>query len=244
MTYDSTPPYPRDLVGYGRQPPHAQWPGQARIAVQFVLNYEEGGENCVLHGDAGSEQFLSEMFNPPSFPGSAPEHGKHLRIRLARRRLAHPARVREARPAADGVRRRHGAAAQPRADRAPSGNWGTRSPATAGAGSTTRTWTRPPSASTCASAWTSSATLTGERAAGLVHRARQPQHAPPGGRLRRLRIRQRLLRRRPAVLDEGAKERRQRGAAPDRALHAGLPTTCASPLPQGYSHGRPLLHTT
>lgn len=59
--------YPRDLIGYGRNPPHAQWPGQARIAVQFVLNYEEGGENCVLHGDAGSEQFLSEMANPPSF---------------------------------------------------------------------------------------------------------------------------------------------------------------------------------
>jgi allantoinase len=59
--------YPRDLAGHGRNPPHAQWPGQARIAVQFVLNYEEGGENSVLHGDAGSEQFLSEMFNPPSF---------------------------------------------------------------------------------------------------------------------------------------------------------------------------------
>nr|WP_211209797.1 allantoinase PuuE [Uliginosibacterium gangwonense] len=61
-------PYPRDLVGYGRNPPHPNWPGKAKIAVQFVLNYEEGGENCVLHGDAGSEQFLSEMFNPPAFP--------------------------------------------------------------------------------------------------------------------------------------------------------------------------------
>jgi allantoinase len=69
MTYDSTAPYPRDLVGYGRNPPHAQWPGGARIALQFVLNYEEGGENAVLHGDAGSEQFLSEMFNPPAFAG-------------------------------------------------------------------------------------------------------------------------------------------------------------------------------
>ena len=68
MTYDSTSPYPRDLAGYGRRPPHAQWPGQARVALQFVLNYEEGGENSVLHGDAGSEQFLSEMFNPPAFP--------------------------------------------------------------------------------------------------------------------------------------------------------------------------------
>jgi allantoinase len=68
MVYDSTAAYPRDLAGYGRNPPHAQWPGQARIAVQFVLNYEEGGENCVLHGDPASEQFLSEMFNPAAFP--------------------------------------------------------------------------------------------------------------------------------------------------------------------------------
>ena len=66
--YDSTQPYPRDLVGYGQRPPHAQWPGGARVAVQFVLNYEEGAENCVLHGDAGSEQFLSEMANPASYP--------------------------------------------------------------------------------------------------------------------------------------------------------------------------------
>jgi allantoinase len=68
MTYDTTLTYPRDLAGYGRNPPHARWPGNARVALQFVLNYEEGGENAALHGDAGSEQFLSEMFNPPSFP--------------------------------------------------------------------------------------------------------------------------------------------------------------------------------
>lgn len=59
--------YPRDLIGYGRTPPHARWPGGARIAVQFVLNYEEGGENCVLHGDPGSEQFLSELIGAPVF---------------------------------------------------------------------------------------------------------------------------------------------------------------------------------
>ena len=63
----NTHSYPRDLIGYGRNVPHAQWPGGARIALQFVLNYEEGAENSVLHGDAGSEQFLSEMFNPASF---------------------------------------------------------------------------------------------------------------------------------------------------------------------------------
>ena len=60
--------YPRDLIGYGRNLPDADWPGGARVAVQFVLNYEEGGENCVLHGDAGSEQFLSEIIGAPAFP--------------------------------------------------------------------------------------------------------------------------------------------------------------------------------
>ncbi|MBK3804011.1 allantoinase PuuE [Azospirillum brasilense] len=53
--------YPRDLIGYGSRPPHPYWPGGARVAVQFVINYEEGGENCVLHGDAASEAFLSEI---------------------------------------------------------------------------------------------------------------------------------------------------------------------------------------
>jgi putative urate catabolism protein len=53
-------PYPRDFYGYGPTPPHAQWPGGARIAVQFVLNYEEGGEYTVLNGDAHSETFLGE----------------------------------------------------------------------------------------------------------------------------------------------------------------------------------------
>ena len=60
--------YPRDLVGYGASPPQARWPGDARIALQFVLNYEEGGENNVLHGDPGSEQFLSELIGAQSYP--------------------------------------------------------------------------------------------------------------------------------------------------------------------------------
>ncbi len=53
--------YPRDLAGYGPNPPDAKWPGGARLALQLVLNYEEGGENCVLHGDSSSEAFLSEI---------------------------------------------------------------------------------------------------------------------------------------------------------------------------------------
>ncbi|MBL4836750.1 MAG: allantoinase PuuE [Kordiimonadaceae bacterium] len=64
--------YPRDMVGYGATPPHANWPNKARIAVQFVMNYEEGGENCVLHGDASSEVFLSEII------GAAPVAGRHM----------------------------------------------------------------------------------------------------------------------------------------------------------------------
>jgi putative urate catabolism protein len=61
--------YPRDLVGYGRIQPHPQWPDRARIAVQFVINYEEGGENCILHGDPASEAFLSEIVGAVPFVG-------------------------------------------------------------------------------------------------------------------------------------------------------------------------------
>ncbi|OGA04055.1 MAG: allantoinase [Betaproteobacteria bacterium RIFCSPLOWO2_02_FULL_62_17] len=61
--------YPRDLIGYGANPPKAKWPHNARIAVQFVLNYEEGGENSILHGDAASESFLSEMIGTPALEG-------------------------------------------------------------------------------------------------------------------------------------------------------------------------------
>lgn len=61
--------YLRNMHGYGGRPPAADWPGGARIAVQFVLNYEEGGENCILHGDAGSEAFLSEIVGAAAWPG-------------------------------------------------------------------------------------------------------------------------------------------------------------------------------
>ena len=65
MTQD----YPRDLHGYGSNPPHPQWPGDANIAVQFVINYEEGGENCLLHGDDHSEAFLSEIVGAEAWQG-------------------------------------------------------------------------------------------------------------------------------------------------------------------------------
>jgi OHCU decarboxylase len=63
------PRYPRDMTGYGAHPPAAAWPGGARIAVQFVINYEEGGENCLLHGDPASEAFLSEIVGAAAWPG-------------------------------------------------------------------------------------------------------------------------------------------------------------------------------
>jgi len=60
--------YPRDMIGYGAEPPHAQWPGEARIALQFVINYEEGAENSILHGDTAAEAFLSEWIGAlPTF---------------------------------------------------------------------------------------------------------------------------------------------------------------------------------
>ena len=72
---DSSPAYPRDLKGYGRTPPDPRWPGGAAIAVQFVMNYEEGGENCILHGDAASEAFLSEVVGAQPWPGQ-----RHMNI--------------------------------------------------------------------------------------------------------------------------------------------------------------------
>src|ERR1700709_1677360 len=66
------PSYPRDLVGYAGRPPQANWPNGAKIAVQFVLNYEEGGENSVLHGDPAAEAFLAEMVGAGAIEG--PRH--------------------------------------------------------------------------------------------------------------------------------------------------------------------------
>ena len=66
----SSDPYPRDLIGYGGKPPKAKWPGSARVALQFVLNYEEGGENSILHGDPASEAFLSEIVGARPLQGA------------------------------------------------------------------------------------------------------------------------------------------------------------------------------
>ena len=69
MAAETPSNYPRDLIGYGRRTPDPGWPGDAWIALQFVINYEEGGENCILHGDAGSEAFLGETIGAEAWPG-------------------------------------------------------------------------------------------------------------------------------------------------------------------------------
>src|SRR3984957_17425274 len=61
--------YPRDLAGYGRNPPDPRWPGGTRVAVQFVVNFEEGAENSILHGDQASEAFLTEVIGTTPWPG-------------------------------------------------------------------------------------------------------------------------------------------------------------------------------
>ena len=148
---DEPTSYPRDLRGYGASPPHARWPKGARIAVQFVLNYEEGGENNVLHGDPTSETFLSELVTAQAYENrhmtmeSMYEYGSRAGLwRILREFEARQlpltvfgvAMALERYP--ELVERVHARAA-------------TRSPATACAGSTTRTCRRRPSAATSTS---------------------------------------------------------------------------------------------
>ena len=114
--------YVRDMRGYGANPPDPQWPGGAHVAVQFVVNYEEGGENCVLHGDAASEAFLSEIVGAAALAGPAPlEHGIDLRIWRPRRLLAAAPHVHRSRGAGDLLRRRHRARALARPGRGDAG---------------------------------------------------------------------------------------------------------------------------
>ena len=89
--------YTRDMRGYGATPPHANWPNKAKIAVQFVLNYEEGGENCLLHGDTASEAFLSEIVGAAHWQGhstsnmaSLSDYGARSRFWRATRPVTQP----------------------------------------------------------------------------------------------------------------------------------------------------------
>ncbi len=99
--------YPRDMIGYGARPPHTRWPEGARIAVQIVLNYEEGAESSVLHGDAAAETFLSDIVGAQPFPA------RHLSVESlyeygSRRAVAAAAPVPRAPRPRDRVRRGDG----------------------------------------------------------------------------------------------------------------------------------------
>ena len=147
-------PYPRDLVGYAGNPPHPHWPGEARIAVNFVMNYEEGSEYNVArrrllrgHADRGGRRQLRRE-------GPRPGRRGHVRVRQPRGLLARAAALQGARPAADRVRLRAGARAQPRRGRRHPRVAASTSARTAGGGSSTTSSPRRRSAST--SAWPSS----------------------------------------------------------------------------------------
>ena len=110
------------MRGYGANPPDPKWPGGAHVAVQFVVNYEEGGENCVLHGDAASEAFLSEIVGAAPWPGqrhwnmeSIYEYGARAGFWRLHRMFT------EARGAGHRLRRRHGAGALARPGRGHAG---------------------------------------------------------------------------------------------------------------------------
>jgi len=92
----NTSKYARDLRGYGQHPPHPQWPGHARVALSFVLNYEEGGENNPLHGDPTSETFLSDLVTAQAF------ENRHMSIESLYER-AGSARLNTQRPEISGL---------------------------------------------------------------------------------------------------------------------------------------------
>ena len=221
-------PYPRDMVGYGRAVPHADWPGRARIAVQFVLNYEEGGERCVLDGDATAETFLSEIIGAPAFPArhmtmeSIYEYGSRAGVwRLLREfeRRALPLTVfgvataleRNPEATAAFVALGHEIAVPRLAlDPLPGRRRRNRGDAHAARG-------RDPDAPH----------RRGSRR--LVHRPRQPEHAAARRRARRIPLRLRQLRRRPSVLDCRAHAGRPRASRISSSPTRSTRTTCDLP---------------
>ena len=207
--------YPRDMVGYGRTPPFADWPGGARIALQFVINYEEGGENNILHGDAASEAFLSEIVGAAPWPGqrhmnmeSIYEYGSRAGFwRLHRLFTERDVPVTVFAVATAMARNPQAVAAMNEAgwEIATHGyKWIDYRDAPAEVGSA-RTSPRR------------SGSTRGRRraAARLLSGPLVDQHDPARLRGGRLPLLRRRLRRRSALLDRGAE-----GAAADRALHA------------------------
>lgn len=218
MSHQDT--YPRDMRGYGAHPPHPQWPGDARVAVQFVLNYEEGGESCVLHGDEHSETFLSDIIGAQPYPDrhmsmeSLYEYGSRAGVwrilrEFRRRRLPltvfgvtqalarNPEVVRAMLDdgheiACHGLRWIHYQSMS---------EWEERRHIQAAIQQHTE--------------------LTGAPPAGWYTGRDSPNTRSPGGGAGRFRIRQRLLRRRSAVLDLRRNLQRRAPPAPGDSLHPG-----------------------
>ena len=199
-----------------REPPDPQWPGGARLALSFVLNYEEGGETTPLEGDAASEAFLHEVVGAPRDGRAAePQRGVDVRVRQPRRLLARPAHLRAARAAADRLRRRAGARAQPGGGaRDGRRGLGGREPRLA-LDRLRATCPRTRSASTCAARSRRSSACAAPRPVGWYTGRTVGEHAPPRGRGGRLPLRLGLLRGRAAVLGRG-----RRPAAPRDPVHA------------------------
>ena len=161
-------PYPRDLIGYAGKPPNPKWPGDARLAINFVMNYEEGSEYSVPDGDGFSEATLTEVGRRAASRRHRARPGRrgHVRVRQPRRLLARDAELRGARPAAHRVRLRARPGAQSaRRGGHPRGRASTCA-RTAGGGSSTTSSPRTRSASTSAARWRRSEQTTGERPLG------------------------------------------------------------------------------
>ena len=160
-------PYPRDLVGYGAQSAPPALARDARIAVSIVLNYEEGGEYCMLHGDAHSESVLTDRGRRAAAECAQPQRRVEFRVRQPRRVLGDHADAARPRRAGDGVCGGHGAGAQSRGRRRRSRTAASRWPVTASAGSTISSCRRTSSAPTCCGTSRSSRVSSGAgRSAG------------------------------------------------------------------------------
>ena len=228
------PRYARDMTGYGARPPAAAWPGGARIAVQFVINYEEGGENNVLHGDAASEAFLSEIVGAAPWPGQRHwnmeliyEYGARAgfwRLHRLFTGMGIPATVYGVATALARSPEQVAAMAEAGWEIASHGlKWIEYRDMPAEDGARAPPGGHPPS---CGG--------HGRPPARLVPGALLDEHGPPRGRGRRLRLHLRQLRRRPALLDQ-----RGRPRPAHHPLHARRQRHALRHAP-GLQRGRPV----
>ena len=237
---NAQPPATRATSRLRPQPPMRNGPAAPASPCSSCSTTRKAARTRVLHGDAGSRAVPVRDVQPAGFPDrhlsmeGIYEYGSRAGVwRILREfeRRGLPLTV-------FGVE--HGAAALPRRHRRVHGTGPRDRLPRLALDPLPEHATRRPSASTCGIGMEIIERADRRAAAGLVHRPRQPEHAPAGGRLRRLRVRQRLLRRRPAVLDAGAQERRR--VAPHLVVPYTLDTNdMRFALPQGFAHGERLL---